>query len=169
MKNAGHTPTLPRPTKATAICLDRQDILQRTLQLIGARSADQHEAHQAIAHENRASARNGPLPTDARLNVISETVRRLQGTLLTPEDRRAVVQLGNQLGMRSFDANMLMAIVQDRARRGEPLTMELPRQMHPDHAKHGHAGRNGTFWRFGAAILAGVTLAAIASSWLLNV
>ena len=41
--------------------------------------------------------------------------------MLAFEDRRTLLALAQRLGIRSFDANLIVAIVQDRARRGEPL------------------------------------------------
>ena len=80
---------------------------------------------QAAAHEMllaRETARDpGFDPTDARWQLATETQRALQGAVLAYEDRRRLLGLANRLGIRAFDANLILAIVQDRARRGEPL------------------------------------------------
>jgi hypothetical protein len=79
----------------------------------------------AVAHEMllaRETARDrGFDPTDARWKVAVETQRSLQGTVLAFEDRRRVLKLANGLGIRAFDANLIVALVQDRARRDEPI------------------------------------------------
>jgi hypothetical protein len=80
---------------------------------------------QAVAQEMldaRETARNrGFDPNDARWKLAQETQGALQGTVLAFEDRRTLLALAQRLGIRSFDANLIVAIVQDRARRGEPL------------------------------------------------
>ncbi len=80
---------------------------------------------QAVAQEMldaRETARNrGFDPNDARWKFAQETQGALQGTVLAFEDRRSLLAMAQRLGIRSFDANLIVAIVQDRARRGEPL------------------------------------------------
>lgn len=80
---------------------------------------------QAVAHEvllARETARDRTFdPTDARWQLAAEAQRALQGAVLAFEDRRRLLALANRLGIRSFDANLILALVQDRARRGEPL------------------------------------------------
>jgi hypothetical protein len=44
--------------------------------------------------------------------------------LLTPDRRRRLVTLATKMGLRPFDAALIIAIVQDAARAGEPLTGE---------------------------------------------
>lgn len=39
--------------------------------------------------------------------------------ILTPERRRRLVDIAERLGIRPFDANLVIAVVQDRVRRGE--------------------------------------------------
>ncbi len=46
----------------------------------------------------------------------------LQGSILPPERREQLLRVGQQLGLSAFDANLIIAMVQDQARRGyEPL------------------------------------------------
>lgn len=99
---------------------------------------------QAVAHEMllaRESGRErGFDPNDARWRLAEETQRALQGTILAYEDRRRLLGLANRLGIRAFDANLILAVVQDRARRGEPLESAAHTiGMIPSHA----AGRAG--------------------------
>lgn len=75
---------------------------------------------QAVAAENRAAAALSV--DDARVIFAAEVAGQLQGglvALLTPERRRRLVARAEGLGLRPFDANLIIAIVQDRARGGE--------------------------------------------------
>lgn len=82
---------------------------------------------QAVAHEMllaRESGRErGFDPNDARWKLAEETQRALQGSILAYEDRQRLLGLANRLGIRSFDANLILAVVQDRARRGESIEL----------------------------------------------
>lgn len=72
--------------------------------------------------EARDSARaRTPDPSDARWQLAAETQRALQGAVLAYEDRKRLLALAAKLGIRAFDANLIVALVQDRARRGEPI------------------------------------------------
>ncbi|MHC5113841.1 MAG: hypothetical protein ACYTGP_05375 [Planctomycetota bacterium] len=75
----------------------------------------------AVARENRAAASATLDPTDPRWVLAVRTQSQLQGTALSPERRAAVMRTARRLGVRPFDANVIIAIVQDQARRGEPL------------------------------------------------
>ena len=75
----------------------------------------------AIARENHASSMLDP--EDARGIVASRAAEALEGgraAILRPERRRRLVTLATRLGLRPFDANLIIAIVQDGARRGAP-------------------------------------------------
>ncbi len=79
-------------------------------------------ARQEIARENRAASGNPGLnPTDPRWVVAVRAYGQLQGSTLTLERRQRVLRTARQLGVRPFDANVIMAIVQDHARRGVDL------------------------------------------------
>lgn len=56
--------------------------------------------------------------SDPRWILAVRTGELLQGTLLTPESRRRLAHLGRLLDLSSFDTNLIIAIVQDQARRG---------------------------------------------------
>ena len=76
-----------------------------------------------VAGENRAANRNLSLdPTDPRWVLAARAYSQLEGTTLVFERRQRVMRLATQLGMRPFEANIIIAIVQDLARRGADLS-----------------------------------------------
>ena len=68
-------------------------------------------------------------PTDPRWVVAVRVAEQLQGgqaAILAPEDRRRLVALAERLGLRAFDAALIIAIVQDAARSGlDPLSITI--------------------------------------------
>lgn len=84
---------------------------------------DARAARQKVIRENRAAGLNPSLdPTDPRWVLAVRAYSQLEGSTLTPERRKRVMRTAEQLGMRPFDANMVIAIVQDRARTNEKLS-----------------------------------------------
>lgn len=75
-----------------------------------------------MARENRLAAEAELNPNDARWVLAIRAAQALEGAQLRPERREKLVRLATTLGMRPFDANLVIAIVQDRARRGEVPT-----------------------------------------------
>ena len=74
----------------------------------------------AIARENQAASGAGL--DDERLLFASRVAKSLEGgraACLPPEKRQKLVAAAIDEGMRPFDANLIIAIVQDGARRGE--------------------------------------------------
>jgi hypothetical protein len=95
------------------------------LRLVGMLDADDaamRTARDEVVRANRSASQLPPM--DAAM-IFSRRVRdSLEGgaaAILTPERRRRLVDLAQRLGMTSFDASLTIAVVQDRARRGEPL------------------------------------------------
>jgi hypothetical protein len=73
-----------------------------------------------IAAENHAASGLGA--TDARWVLAVQVMRSLEGgkaAMLRPEKRRGLLVAAQTLGLRSFDANLVIAIVQDGVRSGE--------------------------------------------------
>jgi len=68
--------------------------------------------------------KNAPRPTplqgssDPRWVLAVRTAELLQGDILTPERRERIIRMGRLFNLTPFDANMVIAIVQDQARRG---------------------------------------------------
>ena len=80
------------------------------------------QARQQVIRENRLAAQNQNLqPTDPRWVLAVRAYSQLQGSTLTPDRRERVMKTADQLGIRPFDANMVIAIVQDHARTGLEL------------------------------------------------
>ncbi len=77
-----------------------------------ARSEVAAEMHQA----------SGLSSEDVRALVYRAAAESIEGgaaAILRPEKRRAIVDLATSKGLRPFDANLVIAIAQDEARRGE--------------------------------------------------
>ena len=80
-------------------------------------------ARESVLRENRAAAGNPALdPTDPRWVLAVRTAAALQGTALTPERRERVMRTARQIGLRPFDASLIIAIVQDHARRHREMS-----------------------------------------------
>jgi hypothetical protein len=89
--------------------------------------ARSRRVRQAVIRENRRAAQNPSLePTDPRWVLAARAYSQLQGSTMTPERRQRVMRTARLLGVRPFDANLVIAIVQDRARRGENLAEAAP-------------------------------------------
>lgn len=71
-----------------------------------------------------AAVRNAPPTTplqgssDPRWVLAVRTAELLQGNILSPERRERIVRMARLFDLTPFDANMIIAIVQDQARRG---------------------------------------------------
>lgn len=79
-------------------------------------------ARRRVAEENTRAA--GLSPDDIRLLMALRVADALEGgraAILRPERRRELVGNAQTMGLRPFDANLIIAIVQDGARRGEHL------------------------------------------------
>ena len=102
---------------------------QPHLRLVGVDDAEvlerwhrRRQARQEAARETRAAAGNPSLePTDPRWVLAVRAYSQLQGTTMTPERRQRMIRTARTLGVRPFDANLVIAIVQDHARRGLTL------------------------------------------------
>ncbi len=77
----------------------------------------------AHAESRRRIDRNAIDPRDPRWVLAMQTQARLQGTMLTPERRDELLKSGKRLGLRAFEANLVIAVVQDRARTNQPLRL----------------------------------------------
>lgn len=98
------------------------------LRLVGATEDHHHAtARQAVAQENRMAVGGGGLtPHDPRWVLAARAYSQLQGETLAPDRRERVMRTAQALGIRPFDANVIIAIVQDGARRRQPLGAAQP-------------------------------------------
>lgn len=93
-----------------------------TLRLVGGRPRDGSagDARSRVASANVESASLSA--SDVRAAFAIEVAGSLEGgraALLRPEVRRRLIASGVDMGLREFDSNLVIAIVQDAARAGE--------------------------------------------------
>lgn len=60
-------------------------------------------------------------PTDPRWVLAVATAQLMEGDVLPPLKRESLMQQGKSMGLSPFDCSLILAIIQDRARRGIPL------------------------------------------------
>lgn len=114
-----------------------------------------------VGAENRAAA--GLPSLDARRVMavrVSDALEGGRAAILRPEARARLVSSASRMGLRPFDANMVIAIVQDAARRGED-----PRAA--EHLSAVGAARPGPRPRTGPLLLLSAVLAAAWAAFLL--
>ncbi len=83
-----------------------------------------------VAAENQSAA--AIHPSDARWVFATRVACELEGgqsAILRPERRRRLTAMATKIGLREFDANLLIAIVQDSVRtEGDPLSRTVERR-----------------------------------------
>ena len=80
-----------------------------------------HDSQQQVAPEKAKQAPIGQpivVPADPRWVLALRTAEQLEGTILTLDRREKLVRLGQLMHLTPFDTNLVIAIVQDQARRG---------------------------------------------------
>ena len=102
--------------------------------------------------------------TDPRWVLAVRTAERLEGAVLTADRRSSLVRLGEVMGLTLFDANLIIASVQDQARRGyhgqlaaEMAEPQVAMVLHPHQRRSQPAPPNTAAprrlpWRTAAAI-----------------
>ena len=105
------------PSTNRRLCNDHESLVERTLCLLSGRRA------LVVAPPRGSRQPTNPSPHQALLEVI-ERVR--EGALVSADARARVMHAADELGIRAFDASMMIALTQDRVRRGES-TREIPR------------------------------------------
>jgi hypothetical protein len=102
--------------------------------------------------------------TDPRWALAVHVEARLTGTMLRPVERRSAIALGRSMGLTPFDCNLVIAIVQDRARRGRSLDGAVASlAMVPAARPAPPRSRRAAAWMLGLLLLA--ELAAICLLW----
>lgn len=105
-------------------------------------------------------------PADPRWMLAKATQDALQGAVLAFEDRKRILALAQRIGIRAFDANLIVAIVQDRARRGETLEAAVDAiAVVPRPAASG--SRAAVAWTWAAAIIVAVVADALLIGWII--
>ncbi|MEM1165243.1 MAG: hypothetical protein AAGI30_03025 [Planctomycetota bacterium] len=157
------------PTPAAAPLTPRRS----GLRLVGAdgretQAGASSDAARAVSRENAAAARLSA--TDARWIMALRVYEQLEGgrsAILQPSKRRRLVEIGRALGLRPFDANLVIAVVQDAARRGETPASTKPHatlSMVPGAAQPMHRADRGASWGFVAAVAAALLLGTLAAA-----
>ena len=144
LRNAG---VAPRPAPAIPRADPAADARDGVWLSEAARDAARRDAERHIAQANRESRVQMPAvrrvsaaprsAAPAALPIAAHDARWLLAQsvwanldpgcrgALAPEKRQRLITHGVRLGLRPFDSNMVIAIVQDRARRGESLGADV--------------------------------------------
>jgi hypothetical protein len=85
-----------------------------------------HTGHLAIANENLAASQLSIELNDPRWTLATIAYGKLQEGPLTPETRDELIKKATRLGLRPFDASLIIAIAQDQARHGRALEHAEP-------------------------------------------
>lgn len=68
---------------------------------------------------SQQSTGQGLSASDPRWVLAMQTYDQLEGDILAPDKREKLIHMGRTFGLSVFEANLVIAIVQDRARRGQ--------------------------------------------------
>jgi len=101
-----------RPKRRRPITQDAADRVEShpSLRLVGAGAPDVKPPTQNPTPINSA--------TDPRWVLAIRAAEMLEGDVLPPAKREALMRTGKVMGLSPFDCSLVLAIVQDRARRG---------------------------------------------------
>jgi hypothetical protein len=124
-------------------------------------------ARRAIAQENHAAALGA---NDARwlfAQHVRESVEGGRAAIIRPQVRRELVSQAHRMGLRPFDANLVIAIVQDAARHAENLD-EITMQRLALIPSRAAASPIGPLMLLGAAIGLAAGLLALFVAWLMG-
>lgn len=132
--------------------------------------AGQARAVRAVQRENQRAASNDDMdPTDPRWVFAARAFSQLDGAALTADRREKLMRTAKVLGIRTFDASVIIAMVQDRARRGESLRdLTTTLKMIPINQRES-VGESSALWRWGAAIGCAILIAWLAARWIAGV
>ncbi len=102
-------------------------------------------------------------PTDPRWVLAVRVQGRLQGAVLGPEDRQKLIRQGRAMGLNGFESNLVIAIVQDQARRG--MTIDQAANALRFVPMRGEQVRPPSWWKIGFWSLAILAIEAAALAW----
>ncbi len=122
-------------------------------------------ARSCISEENLSAARIHLGTVDPRWKLARLAYDTLKRGPLSPEQREGLVSTAGTLGLRPFDASLIIAIAQDHARTGRSLAEAAPtlRLVHPvSQVRNWWTSRR--FWSItlGGSLLAALVLLALA-------
>ncbi len=86
------------------------------------------QAHQRTGSDRTAKPAGtaAPLSPDDPRWVLAVRARELmQGAMLGPDDRQNLLRTGRVMGLTDFESNLVLAIMQDQARRGQSLASAI--------------------------------------------
>lgn len=114
-QSAGYKPVrrVSRRGSAHPVTAKAIEPTQGRLRLVGAAAPD---AKPPAANPTPITS-----PTDPRWVLAIRTAQVMQGDVLPPTQRETLMIQGKSMGLSAFDCSLILAIIQDRARRGIPL------------------------------------------------
>lgn len=111
-----------------------------------------------IALENRLASLASDDVRVAFARTVASSIEGGRAALLRPKARQALVANGVKLGLRPFDVSLVIAIMQDAARRGEGVST-LPVQGRLGMV--GSAAKARGLWPLAAGVLLGLAMLAV--------
>jgi hypothetical protein len=128
---------------------------------------DDPAGRRAVAAENLNASLNGRLsPGDPVWRLAAQAATSMHGPVLQPEQRERLMQSARRMGVQRFDAGLVVALVQERARRGVTLDANDPTLALLSGASDASRGKSGHAWLLwaAAAVLGAVLAAAMISA-----
>ncbi len=120
----------------------------------------------AVAEANRlASAMTVDQTRDVFASRVAESLEGGRSAILRPERRSTLVDLATRMGIRAFDAHLVIALTQDAARRGEVSTGRAGCESERADAQD---RRSGQVWVIAASLVMGVSGAMFGIAWLIG-
>ncbi|RPG14798.1 MAG: hypothetical protein CBB69_010915 [Phycisphaera sp. TMED9] len=131
------------------------------------------ETRRRIALENRLASGSSHFDASALEEIASphlvlagRIAASLDGAVLPPERRQDLLRFSKSIGVREFDASLVIAVIQDRARRGEPMDDIVgPLEIISARGRSSGLGNLG-FVTLGAGLGIAIGLATLLVQWL---
>jgi hypothetical protein len=123
-------------------------------------------ARRAIAQENHAAALQSD---DVRWMFAQQVQTAIEGgraAIVRPQIRQQLVSDAQRMGLRPFDANLVIAIAQDAARHGEDLHETAAHRLAM--VPSGRTSKLGPLMLMGAAVGLAAGLVALFIAWIMG-